>query len=72
MNQPKDYKGSCFCKAIEFSLHGTPELMAYCHCNSCRKWSAGPVNAFTLWHPDSFKVTKGVQHLGEYDKTAAT
>ena len=46
--------------------------MGYCHCNSCRKWSAGPVNAFTLWQPERFKVTKGSDKLGAYDKTAAT
>ena len=71
MSQSDHYRGRCFCGAVEFSLHGEPEIMAYCHCNSCRKWSAGPVNAFTLWQPERFKVTKGAENLGEYDQTAA-
>ena len=25
-----------------------PKAMGYCHCSSCRSWSAAPVNAFTL------------------------
>jgi putative chitinase len=33
--------------------------MGFCHCRSCRSWSAGPVNAFTLWKPENVKVTKG-------------
>jgi hypothetical protein len=72
MSQANNYQGSCFCGAVEFSLSGAPEAMAYCHCESCRHWSAGPVNAFTLWVPDSFKVTKGADNLAAFDKTAAT
>ena len=40
---------------------GNPEAMGYCHCTSCRSWSAGPVNAFTLWQPQHVKVTKGAE-----------
>ena len=43
--------------------------MGYCHCNSCRQWSAGPVNAFTLWHPESVKVTKGADQIGCFSKS---
>jgi hypothetical protein len=43
--------------------------MGYCHCDSCRHWSAGPVNAFTLWNPDAVKVTKGEDQVGTYNKT---
>ena len=25
--------------------------MGHCHCDSCRRWSAGAVNAFSLWRP---------------------
>jgi hypothetical protein len=43
--------------------------MGYCHCNSCRSWSAAPVNAFTLWQPESVRVTKGGEFLSRYMKT---
>ena len=43
--------------------------MGYCHCASCRSWSAGPVNAFTLWKPEAVKITKGEDKLGRYAKT---
>ncbi len=71
MNQTKTYSGSCFCGAVEFRLSGNPEAMAYCHCDSCRHWSAGPVNAFTLWQPDRFKLTKGEDKVASYDKLVA-
>jgi len=72
MSQPVTYKGRCFCGAVEFIVSGAPEAMAYCHCQSCRQWSAGPVNAFTLWQPACFTVTKGANQIAAYDKTAAT
>ncbi|MFV2092551.1 MAG: GFA family protein, partial [Hyphomicrobiales bacterium] len=43
------HAGQCFCGAVEIEVSGAPEGMGYCHCSSCRSWSAGPVNAFTLW-----------------------
>jgi hypothetical protein len=62
------YKGSCFCGAVEFTATGEPAAQGYCHCSSCRHWSAGPVNAFTLWDPESLRVTKGAENIGTYHK----
>ena len=63
------HKGKCFCGAVEFTVTGEPAAMGYCHCESCRHWSAGPVNAFTLWKPEALKVTKGADNIGTYNKT---
>lgn len=68
----RTYTGSCFCGALQFSLTGKPTAMGFCHCGSCRQWSAGPVNAFTLWDPASFKITKGGDRIEGFDKIAAT
>jgi len=43
MSNPNEHKASCFCGDVEFTLSGAPEAMAYCHCDSCRRWSAGPL-----------------------------
>lgn len=72
MNQAINLKGRCFCGAVEFRLSGHPEAMGYCHCDSCRHWSAGQINAFTLWKKESFKVTRGAENCGAFDKVAAT
>jgi len=69
MSNEKTYKGSCFCGAVEITVTGQPAAMGFCHCNSCRSWSAGPVNAFTLWQPDSVKITKGADEVGTYNKS---
>lgn len=63
------HAGTCFCGAVEIEVTGAPEAMGYCHCGSCRSWSAGPVNAFTLWKPESVKVTRGAEYVGHFQKT---
>jgi len=63
------HEGRCFCGAVEIETTGAPEAMGYCHCESCRSWSAGPVNAFTLWKPEAVKITTGAEHVATYCKT---
>jgi hypothetical protein len=69
MASENEYQGRCFCGAVELRVVGKPEAMGYCHCASCRSWSAGPVNAFTLWAPSAVSVTRGAEHVGSYSKT---
>jgi hypothetical protein len=66
------HKGACFCGAVQLEVQGEPEGMGYCHCASCRSWSGGPVNAFTLWKPENVRVTQGAQHVAVFNKTAAS
>jgi len=69
MANEKVYTGSCFCGEVRFKAAGQPVAMGYCHCESCRHWSAGPVNAFTLWKPEALTVTHGEANIGTYHKT---
>ena len=63
------HKGTCFCGAVEIEVSGEPEAMGYCHCRSCRFWSAAPVNAFSLWKPDAVEVVGGEEHLAVFKKS---
>ncbi len=63
------HRGQCFCGSVTIEVTGTPEGMGYCHCSSCRSWSAAPVNAFTLWKADAVRVTAGADELGSFEKT---
>lgn len=72
MNHTATFNGSCFCGDVQFELSGAPEAMAYCHCNSCRHWSAGPVSAFTLWKPDRVQITQGADSVAEFEKNPGT
>lgn len=66
------HKGECFCGAVQIEVSGEPEGMGYCHCRSCRSWSGGPVNAFTLWKPGNVRVRAGEQHVATFSKTPAS
>jgi len=66
------HKGACFCGTVQIEIVGEPEGMGYCHCQSCRSWSGGPVNAFSLWKPDAVRVTAGAQHMATFRKSAAS
>jgi len=63
------YEGSCFCGDVQFTVSGAPAGMGYCHCESCRHWSAGPINAFTLWPKDTVTITRGADKLASFAKT---
>ena len=69
MNNSGNYRGTCFCGAVEVSVSGEPAAMGYCHCESCRKWSASPMNSFILWPAAAVQVTKGKELIQTYNKT---
>jgi hypothetical protein len=68
MSDPR-YSGQCFCGAVQIEVSGAVAGAGYCHCGDCRSWSAGPVNAFTLWPTDAVKITRGADQIGEFHKT---
>ena len=63
------FEGACFCGAVTLKAEGSPEVMGYCHCRSCRSWSGGPVNAFSLWKPEAVTVTGGAESIATFQKT---
>jgi len=69
MPTDKLHEGMCLCGAVAITVAGAPEAMGYCNCASCRHWSAGPVNAFTLWKPEAVRVVKGAELVGAFKKT---
>ncbi len=72
MSDENTYQGSCFCGGVTIEVTGTPAGMGYCHCESCRHWSAGPVNAFSLWDPQAVQVTQGEELIESFAKTPAS
>jgi hypothetical protein len=73
MSENKSYEGRCFCGAVEIRATGEPVAMGFRHCESCRRWSASPVNAFSLWKPGAVQVVKGAEAIGVFTSpTAAT
>jgi len=68
MNENVQHEVSCFCGAVSITVTGEPEVMGYCHCDSCRNWSAGLTHAFTLYKSTNFNLTKGSDNITGFDK----
>lgn len=68
-SESQTHEGACFCGAVTLKVSGAPAAMGYCHCRSCRSWSGGPVNAFTLWPPAAVEVVIGEANIATYEKT---
>jgi hypothetical protein len=69
MTKEPTYSVSCFCGAVRFTVRGAPARQGYCHCNSCRHWSASPVNGFSLWPPESIEINEGENNIETFAKT---
>lgn len=63
------HEGSCFCGGVRIAVHGEALAMGYCHCESCRSWSASPVNGFTLWKPESVEIVEGADLVDTFGLT---
>jgi hypothetical protein len=63
---PETHTGRYYCGAVEIEVRGEPLDMGYCHCENCRRYSAAPVSAFTLWKKENVRLTKGADFLGRF------
>lgn len=72
MKPLNETSGHCFCGAVQLVVSGAPALQGVCHCESCRRWSASPMNAFTLWKPEQVRVTIGEDSIDSFEKTASS
>jgi hypothetical protein len=64
-----EYVGRCLCGGVELRIVGNPAAMWFCHCRSCRKWSASAVNAVALWPPTGVNIVRGTDLVGSFQKT---
>ena len=65
-------KSGCMCGAVQLELTGEPNVMAFCHCDSCRGWLGAPIHAASLWPAASVNVVKGADKLGVFKRTEAS
>lgn len=60
---------NCACGAIEIRIEGSPAVMAFCHCDSCRSWLGAPLHAASLWTTENVTVAEGEAFVGMYKRT---
>ena len=52
--------GGCLCGAVRYVLTAEAgDVVDYCHCFQCRRWSGAPVVAWIQVSPDRFAVVAG-------------
>jgi hypothetical protein len=56
-DQTDVYRGKCYCGSVEVTVKGSPKSSAICHCHSCRKWHAAPINAWSIWKSDDVTIS---------------
>lgn len=56
-------KASCCCGTVQFTLAGTPSMMATCHCSRCRKLGAA---VFVFVKAADVAVVSGADAIARY------
>ena len=59
-------KGSCYCGAVRYEIHGRLFLFANCHCPDCRKFTGSAFASVLVAESAGFKVTSGEDQLVPY------
>lgn len=62
------YEGACFCGKVKMEVTGPAVAEGFCHCDSCRRWSATPVTAYALFPDTNVKIVEGQDHVGVFDR----
>ena len=57
--QTSEHHGTCYCGSVKVTVRGAPRASAICHCNSCRKWHAAPINAWSIWKAEDVTISGG-------------
>ena len=62
-SENSQYEGECYCGNVKVTVIGLPEDAGYCHCHSCRKWHAAPINAWSYWSKDKVRITGDIRKI---------
>jgi hypothetical protein len=62
-------KGSCYCGAVKYEIHGRLLLFANCHCPDCRKFSGSAFSSVLATESEGFKLVSGESNLVPYESS---
>ncbi len=68
--EDQSYQGTCYCGAVEVEVQGEPAASAICHCHSCRKWHAAPLNAWSIWPSAKVTISGGATITSDTDEAS--
>ena len=59
MTEHEMYSGGCACNEIRYKVYGPPVMVAYCHCDDCRKSSGSVVSVLAGMQRSGFELING-------------
>ena len=59
-------KGSCYCGAVRYEIHGKLLMFANCHCPDCRKFTGSAFASVLVTESNGFKITSGEDNINPY------
>jgi len=59
MKDDELYQGGCICRAIRYKVYGPPVMVAYCHCDDCRRSSGSVVSVLAGFQKEGYELIKG-------------
>ncbi len=51
--------GGCLCGAVRYRVTGPPVATSLCHCDSCRRATGGPSQAWAIFDEDKVEIVAG-------------
>ena len=66
MSQPQSVSGQCLCGHVKVKASAASNQVHACHCNTCRRWSGGPLLAIDCEQQVTFE---GDDHIKVYDSS---
>ncbi len=52
-------RGSCLCGGVQYEVHGEPEWVSHCHCQSCRRNTGCAIVTFLGYRTEKVQFTHG-------------
>ena len=59
MNESQLHEGGCICGAVRYRVAGPPAMVAYCHCEDCRRSSGSVVSVLAGFSREGFEWLGG-------------
>lgn len=62
------FHARCYCGSQRLTFGGPAEVVAYCHCSDCKRWTGSPLPAYAAFAPLHVSLNAG----GLQEKSHAT
>ena len=62
-------RGSCYCGAVKYEIHGRLLMFTHCHCPDCRKFSGSAFSSTLVAESQGFTVISGEDNLVAYQSS---